>query len=394
MPTSAATHTETATLAGEITRRPPQQPADAARPEHADARRRPTPPSTLSVTASTRNCTSTSRPRAPSAMRMPISRVRSVTDTSMMFMIPMPPTSSETLATLASSAVIVRLDRSSEVAISASVTSSRFTTLPATARASSGLTPFPLIASRACVLHGEVVRVGRAESMARRSSLVTSWRCASTRPPGPRTPRWTGDAPTSEQLLDCGVRGIHFVERRAACSDQARALRDHADHRELRLADADGVPSDRSLPPKSFSGHRRRQHDDRLAASVTSRTRKNRRSACESRASSASAGVRALEPNEYRRVPFHMTALSLIPGATAGTPAHGPAIAPPSSTDSRFDAPRPATRGDTAIPAHPPRRCAAAARCAVVDELMDAPPAKFAAYQQRPRSSGSRLPGE
>ena len=32
---------------------------------------------------------------APMALRMPISRVRSVTDTSMMFMIPMPPTSSE-----------------------------------------------------------------------------------------------------------------------------------------------------------------------------------------------------------------------------------------------------------------------------------------------------------
>ena len=33
--------------------------------------------------------------RAPIAMRMPISRVRSVTETSMMFMMPMPPTSSE-----------------------------------------------------------------------------------------------------------------------------------------------------------------------------------------------------------------------------------------------------------------------------------------------------------
>ena len=32
-------------------------------------------------------------PVAPSAFRMPISRVRSVTDTSMMFMMPMPPTS-------------------------------------------------------------------------------------------------------------------------------------------------------------------------------------------------------------------------------------------------------------------------------------------------------------
>ena len=35
------------------------------------------------------------RPRAPTALRMPISRVRSRTDTSMMFMIPIPPTTSE-----------------------------------------------------------------------------------------------------------------------------------------------------------------------------------------------------------------------------------------------------------------------------------------------------------
>src|SRR5713101_5229507 len=40
--------------------------------------------------------------RAPTAMRRPISRVRSVTDTSMMFMIPMPPTSRETEAIAAS----------------------------------------------------------------------------------------------------------------------------------------------------------------------------------------------------------------------------------------------------------------------------------------------------
>ena len=44
-----------------------------------------------------------SRRRAPMAMRIPISRVRSVTDTSMMFMIPMPPTTSETHATAPSS---------------------------------------------------------------------------------------------------------------------------------------------------------------------------------------------------------------------------------------------------------------------------------------------------
>ena len=42
---------------------------------------------------------------APSALRMPISRVRSVTDTSMMFMMPMPPTSRLTAAMPASSVV-------------------------------------------------------------------------------------------------------------------------------------------------------------------------------------------------------------------------------------------------------------------------------------------------
>ena len=39
-----------------------------------------------------------SAPLAPIAMRTPISRVRSVTETSMMFMIPIPPTRSETPA--------------------------------------------------------------------------------------------------------------------------------------------------------------------------------------------------------------------------------------------------------------------------------------------------------
>ena len=42
---------------------------------------------------------------APTAMRTPISRVRSVTLTSMMFMIPMPPTTSDTTAMAASRAV-------------------------------------------------------------------------------------------------------------------------------------------------------------------------------------------------------------------------------------------------------------------------------------------------
>ena len=69
---------------------------DAAAPEQ---RCPTTPPSRQSTTASTRNCRRMSRARAPTAMRRPISRVRSVTDTSMMFMMPTPPTTSEISAT-------------------------------------------------------------------------------------------------------------------------------------------------------------------------------------------------------------------------------------------------------------------------------------------------------
>jgi hypothetical protein len=57
------------------------------------------PPISDSTIASTRNCSRTWRSVAPTASRMPISRVRSVTDTSMMFMMPMPPTSRLTAAT-------------------------------------------------------------------------------------------------------------------------------------------------------------------------------------------------------------------------------------------------------------------------------------------------------
>ncbi len=53
-----------------------------------------------------------SRPRAPTAMRRPISRVRSVTETSMMFMMPIPPTSSETEA-IAASRYVITFDDSS-----------------------------------------------------------------------------------------------------------------------------------------------------------------------------------------------------------------------------------------------------------------------------------------
>ena len=53
------------------------------------------PPITLNTVASTRNWSRMSRRLAPTALRMPISRVRSVTLTSMMFMMPIPPTSRE-----------------------------------------------------------------------------------------------------------------------------------------------------------------------------------------------------------------------------------------------------------------------------------------------------------
>jgi len=51
-------------------------------------------PATEMIMASSRNWQAGCRvQRAPIAMRMPISRVRSVTETSMIFMMPMPPTS-------------------------------------------------------------------------------------------------------------------------------------------------------------------------------------------------------------------------------------------------------------------------------------------------------------
>ena len=55
-----------------------------------------TPPRPVSVAASIRNCVIISFFLAPHALRMPISRVRSVTDTSIIFITPMPPMSSPT----------------------------------------------------------------------------------------------------------------------------------------------------------------------------------------------------------------------------------------------------------------------------------------------------------
>ena len=88
-----------------------------------------TPPTELRVTASIRNCVRISWPCAPTAMRTPISRVRSVTLTSMMFMMPMPPTSSETPAIAPSSTVITR-----EVAVAASAISCCVRTVKSSSR--------------------------------------------------------------------------------------------------------------------------------------------------------------------------------------------------------------------------------------------------------------------
>ncbi|EXI76377.1 MAG: hypothetical protein AW07_00322 [Candidatus Accumulibacter sp. SK-11] len=52
-------------------------------------------------------------------MRIPISRVRSVTETSMMFMMPMPPTSSDTDAIAPSSSDMTRVVSAAESAAAA-----------------------------------------------------------------------------------------------------------------------------------------------------------------------------------------------------------------------------------------------------------------------------------
>ncbi|SRN37740.1 Uncharacterised protein [Shigella flexneri] len=67
------------------------------------------PPTRQTSTASIRNCCKTSLARAPTAMRMPISRVRSVTDTSIIFITPIPPTTSEITATSVRNSCKVRV---------------------------------------------------------------------------------------------------------------------------------------------------------------------------------------------------------------------------------------------------------------------------------------------
>ena len=89
------------------------------------------------------NCQRMSTRRAPNAFRMPISRVRSVTETSMMFMMPMPPTTSEIPAMLANSTVSV-FDTSLAVATRSSwelIVKSFFVT-PCRSRSSAAISSF------------------------------------------------------------------------------------------------------------------------------------------------------------------------------------------------------------------------------------------------------------
>ena len=79
------------------------------------------PPIAASTSDSIRNWARISPGCAPTAMRMPISRVRSVTDTSMMFMTPIPPTTSETSAIAASRLVKVSVALVNTPVISAMV---------------------------------------------------------------------------------------------------------------------------------------------------------------------------------------------------------------------------------------------------------------------------------
>ena len=65
------------------------------------------PPRELVTPASMTNCCKMVRRFAPRDLRMPIYRVRSVTDTSMMFMIPMPATNREIAAIPTNSIVII-----------------------------------------------------------------------------------------------------------------------------------------------------------------------------------------------------------------------------------------------------------------------------------------------
>ena len=94
IPMSMENTTATA-LAGMLTADGAPETDDTTRDAPMPAATPRMPPRLVRAAASVRNCHRMRRFRAPMAFLRPISRVRSVTVTSMMFMTPMPPTRSE-----------------------------------------------------------------------------------------------------------------------------------------------------------------------------------------------------------------------------------------------------------------------------------------------------------
>ena len=78
-----------------------------------------TPPTKLNIRDSTKNWRKISLPLAPKAMRIPISRIRSVTDTNIIFIMPIPPTNNETEAIPPKKSVNVCVDSAIMLANSA-----------------------------------------------------------------------------------------------------------------------------------------------------------------------------------------------------------------------------------------------------------------------------------
>ena len=104
-PTTALKPKATPPRVGRDQRVPVHHPGEQRSRRRRRAGPRARRPARQSTSASTRNWSRMLHRVAPSALRTPISRVRSVTETSMMFMMPMPPTRRLTAAMLASSVV-------------------------------------------------------------------------------------------------------------------------------------------------------------------------------------------------------------------------------------------------------------------------------------------------
>ena len=117
-----------------------------------------TPPISEISIASVRNCRCTSRGPAPTAMRRPISRMRSVTETSMMFMMPMPPTISEIVATAPSSSDISRV-----VAVRVATISEMLRTLKSSSSPGAILWRWRNSASTSVLHVGQVLGVGHGQ---------------------------------------------------------------------------------------------------------------------------------------------------------------------------------------------------------------------------------------